>query len=243
MAKRKIDNFEEVKEDAPDNLKNHPFFGIKTNPEQTIFRDAIWNPKNKIIFCDSVAGSGKTLISTATAVLLVKSGLFSEIVCLASPINADKEGFLPGDSFMKGKPYFEPFFQALRRIGVNLNTALHSDDYTNEKNGTAFITCMTDTYIRGLNIGEVGGKSDTVFLVEEASGYTRKQLVRALTRVCEGSKVIVSGHHLQCDLKDPSESGFVPFLEHFRGQPWCEICTLTENYRGDVSRWADQFKG
>lgn len=241
MARKKITYFEELPNDAPETLKGHPFFGIKTNPEQTVFRDAIWDKKNKIVFCDSVAGSGKTLIATATAALLVKTGLYKEIIFLASAINADKEGFLPGNCTEKGKPYFEPFFQALRRIGVNLNTALYSDDPINEKNGTAFIRCMTDTYTRGMNFGEVGGKSNAVVIIDEAQSFTRSGLVKNLSRVCEGTKVIVIGHHLQCDLPDPSESGFVPFIEHFKGQPWCEVCTLTENYRGDVSRWADQF--
>jgi phosphate starvation-inducible protein PhoH len=162
---------------------------------------------------------------------------------LASPINADKEGFLPGDTFSKGAPYYMPFFQALRRIGVNANTAVHSEDLLNEKTGSAFITCMTDTYIRGMNVGEVGRNKNTVYIVEEAANFTSQQLVRALTRVCEGSLTVCIGHSLQCDLPNKTKSGFAPMLEHFRGQPWCEICTLTENYRGDVSRWADQFKG
>jgi predicted ribonuclease YlaK len=135
-----------------------------------------------------------------------------------------------------------PFFQALQRIGVNINTALHTEDMLNDKNGTAFITCMTDTYIRGANIGEVGG-SKTLCIVDEAQNFTKVQLIKILSRICEGSKCVVIGHNLQNDLKNPNDSGFVPMLEHFKSREWCEVCTLTENYRGDVSRWADLFKG
>ena len=241
MAKRKYNPTEICTTEPPTTLNNHSFFGIKTNPGQTIFRDAIWNSKNKIVFCNAVAGSGKTLIATAAAVLMVKSGQYDEIVYLASPVNNDREGFLPGSSAEKGRPFFIPFFQALQKIGVNINTALHTEDLLNEKNGTAYITCLTDTYIRGMNIGEVGG-TRTIYILDECANYTASQLIKALTRVCDGSKVVCIGHSLQCDLKNPLDSGFVPMLEHFKGRNWCEICTLSENYRGDVSRWADQFK-
>lgn len=241
MAKRKMGYSSSIADDAPDSLEEHTFFGLKLNPGQTVFRDAIWNSKNKIVFCDAAAGTGKTLIATAAAVLLVKTGLFDEIVYLVSPVNAEKEGYLPGNQEAKARAYLAPFFQALQRIGVNINTALHTEDLINDKNGTAYITCMTDTYIRGMNIGEVGG-TRVVYILDECANYTSSQMVRALTRVSDGSRVVCIGHHAQNDLKNPADSVFVPMLEHFRGKDWCEICTLTDNYRGDVSRWADKFK-
>lgn len=241
MAKRKYVPSDPCMTEVPENLNDHSFFGIKTNPGQTIFRDAIWNSKNKIVFCNAVAGTGKTLIAAAAAVLMVKTGQFDEIVYLASPINNDREGFLPGTAAEKGKVFFTPFFQALQKIGVNINTSLHTEDLLNEKNGTAFITCMTDTYIRGMNIGEPDGSTKSIYILDESQNMNKPNMVKNLTRICNGSKAIVIGHSLQTDLKDPSDSGFVPMLEHFRSRDWCEVCTLTENYRGDVSRWADQF--
>lgn len=243
MAKRKMGYSSPIADDAPDSLEEHTFFGLKLNPGQTVFRDAIWNSKNKIVFCDAAAGTGKTMIAAAAAVLLVRTGQFDEIVYLQTPINNDKEGFLPGGRAEKGAVFYIPFFQALQRIGVNLNTAIHTEDMINDKNGTAYITCMTDTYIRGMNIGEPGGGKRVIFILDECQQMTRSSLVKNLTRICDGSKAICIGHHAQTDLKNPDDSGFVPMLEHFRGKDWCEICTLTDNYRGDVSRWADKFKG
>ena len=243
MARKKMCYSAPIAEGIPESLEGHSFFGIKPNAGQTIFRDAIWNSKNKIVFCDAVAGAGKTLIATAAAVLLVKTGQFDEIVYLQTAINNDKEGFIPGSISEKGRVFFTPFFQALQKIGVNINTALHTEDMLNDKNGTAFITCMTDTYIRGMNIGEPDGSKKVIYILDEAENMNRSNLVKNLTRLCNSSKAIVIGHHLQTDLKDPKDSAFVPMLEHFRSREWCEVCTLTENYRGDVSRWADQFKG
>ena len=102
---------------------------------------------------------------------------------------------------------------------------------------------VKDTYIRGMNIGEPDGGKRVVFILDECQQMTRSALIKNLTRICDGSKAICIGHHAQSDLKNPADSGFVPMLEHFRGKDWCEICTLTDNYRGDVSRWADKFKG
>ena len=178
MAKRKYVPSDPCMTEVPENLNDHSFFGIKTNPGQTIFRDAIWNSKNKIVFCNAVAGSGKTLIAAASAVLMVKTGQFDEIVYLASPINNDREGFLPGTAAEKGKVFFTPFFQALQKIGVNINTSLHTEDLLNEKNGTAFITCMTDTYIRGMNIGEPDGSTKSIYILDESQNMNKPNMVK-----------------------------------------------------------------
>ena len=243
MARKKMGYSSPIAEEAPDSLEEHTFFGLKLNPGQTVFRDAIWNSRNKIIFCDAAAGTGKTLIATAAAVLLVKTGQFDEIVYLQTAVNSEKEGYLPGGIDLKARAYMSPFFQALQRIGVNINTALHTEDMLNDKNGTAYITCMTDSYNRGMNVGEPDGSKKVVYILDESQNMNRSNLVKNLTRVCDFSKTIVIGHHLQNDLKNPKDSAFVPMLEHFKSREWCEVCTLTENFRGDVSWWADKFDG
>ena len=58
--------------DPPQTLDEHPFYGLVLDEEQKIFRDAIWNDDKLIIFCNAKAGSGKTVIATATADLLCK---------------------------------------------------------------------------------------------------------------------------------------------------------------------------
>ena len=77
MARRKA--FEENYKECPVTLEQHPFYGLQLDDEQKIFRDAIWSPDNDIVFCDAMAGCGKTLIAVATANLLVQYGRYDGI--------------------------------------------------------------------------------------------------------------------------------------------------------------------
>ena len=65
---------------VPATLADHPFYGIELDEEQKIFRDAIWNVNKDIIFCNSKAGTGKTLVAVGTANLLVQYKLYEKII-------------------------------------------------------------------------------------------------------------------------------------------------------------------
>ena len=117
--------------DVPMSLRDQPFYGLVLDEQQQVFRDAIWDENKLIVFCNAKAGTGKTLIATATANLLCKYGRYEGIVYIASPTQEQKQGYLKGSIEEKSEPYFEPFYQALKKIGVNLNTAFY-DDSVNE---------------------------------------------------------------------------------------------------------------
>lgn len=127
-----------IKPQPPTTLDDNPFYGIQCDEYQKQFRDAIWNPEKLIVFCNAKAGTGKTTIATATANLLCEYGLYDGIIYIASPTQEQKQGYLAGSIEEKSEPYFEPFYEALQKIGVNLNTVLF-DNILNEKNGTAYI--------------------------------------------------------------------------------------------------------
>lgn len=223
-------------DNPPENLSEHPFYGLKLDKEQTLFRDAIWNKDKLIIFCNAKAGTGKTTIATATANLLVKYGLYNGIVFIASPTMEQKQGYLKGTIEEKSEPYFEPFYQALTKIGVNINTATYAD-ILNEKNGTAYIECMTHTFLRGCNF------ENKVIILDEAQNYYTDELKKVLTRIHDNCKVIVIGHSGQIDLyNNPQNSGFVRYLNHFSKDDRCVVCQLTHNYRGWISNFADELE-
>jgi superfamily II DNA or RNA helicase len=90
MAKsKKVETFDE----APQTLDNHPFYGFETDSDQKDFRDNIWNPEKKIIFCNAKAGSGKTLIAFATANLLYQYGLYDGIIYVVSRMGNQNKDF------------------------------------------------------------------------------------------------------------------------------------------------------
>lgn len=220
---------------APTTLENNPFYGIKLDDEQRVFRDAIWNPNIDIVFVNAKAGVGKTTVATGVANLLVQYGLYDSIVYIMSPYGERKQGWLPGTLTEKSSVYFEAFYQALVECGVNPNTAINDETLVNQKNGTGYITCITDTFLRGTNL------NNAVIIIDEAQNYTTEQLKKTLTRIGDHSKVIVMGHDLQCDLDNPSTSGFGAYIEHFKGKDRCAVCELHINHRGWISQWADEL--
>lgn len=107
-------------------------------------------------------------------------------------------------------------------------------DMVNQKNGTGFVTCITDTFLRGSNL------NNAVIIIDEAQNFTVPQLKKVLTRIGKKAKVIVIGHELQCDLDKPEDSGFTTYIKHFDEKDRVAICKLTQNYRSWISQWADE---
>lgn len=222
--------------EAPRAIDQDMFYGFRLDDEQLEFANAIWNPDIDIVFCNSCAGTGKTTIATGVANMLVQYKFFDNIVYIMSPYGEKKQGWLPGTITEKSSVYFEAFYQALTNCNINPHSSINTESMVNQKNGTGFITCITDTFLRGTNLDNV------VVIVDEAQNYTVPQLKKVLTRVGKKAKVIVIGHELQCDLDDETVSGFTKYIEHFKNRERAAVCTLTTNHRGWISQHADSLK-
>lgn len=226
----------ELAKDKPMVLNRDMFYGMRLDDEQYDFASAIWSPDKDIIFCNSCAGTGKTTVAVGVANMLVQYGDFRQIVYIMFPYGERKQGWLPGTITEKSSVYFEPLYQALINCNVNPNIAINNESMVNQKIGDGYITCITDTYLRGSNLDKA------VIIIDEAQNGSLGQLKKVLTRVGKSTKVIVIGHTLQCDLESPVDSGFAAYIEHFRSQERAAVCTLLTNHRGWVSSWADALK-
>lgn len=233
MASKKKATPVQFAEKAPQSI-GRAFYNLQLDDEQLAFASAIWNPDVDIVFVDAKAGTGKTTIAAGVANLLVHYGLFNEIIYIMSPYGERKQGWLPGTITEKSSVYFEALYQALVECDVNINTAINTESMTNQKNGTGFVTCITDTFLRGSNL------NNAVIIIDEAQNFTVPQLQKVLTRVGKNAKVVVIGHELQCDLDDPAKSGFTTYIKHFAEHDRVAICKLTQNYRSWISQWADE---
>lgn len=237
MAKKK-QTFE-VCGDAPKTLKNHPFYGLDLDEQQIEFRDAIWNPNNDIIFCNAKAGTGKTVVSLGVANLLVKYGLFDDIIWMINPTKEQAIGYRPGTTEQKIAAYMMPLYDAAASLGINpyMDINICTDDWMQPNGG--YITCMTPIFLRGRNIPSSSDKK-TILICDESQNMYIDELQTVLTRVNNGAKVIVIGHTGQCDLyHNPERSGFAPFIELFKNKERAQICTLTKNHRSWISEHAD----
>ena len=224
------------KDNPPKTLDDVMFYGLQLDELQKQFRDAIWNDNYNIVFCNAKAGTGKTTIATAVAILLKEYKKYEGILYVVSPYGEGKQGFLPGSIVQKSEVYFEPFYQALIKCQLDPIRCVMDDSLIANKNGEAFIKCFTDTYTRGTNF------ENKVVIIDEAQNFTISQMKKVLTRAFDSCKIIVIGHNEQCDLFNPKISGFLPYVKHFSTEDYSITCNLSINYRGKVSRHADELK-
>lgn len=209
------------------------FFGMrsKLTNEQETYLDAIFD--SKITFVNARSGSGKTTLAVGASKLLNQP-----LVYIFAPVEEDKMGFRPGDQREKEAEYLQPLKDALLEIGENPMQAIHDPEVTEKaKNGVddSWVFPMSHIFARGTNI-----KNATV-IITESQNFTRGELKKVLTRIHDSCTVIVEGHTGQCDLEDPRKSGFEPYIKHFDEEEYVSAVELTVNFRGEISRKADEL--
>lgn len=228
--------------DPPKDLTEHPFYGLKLDPEQQIFRDAIWDPEKTVVVCEAAAGVGKTLIALATANLLVEYGLKDGILYIMSPTQEQTQGYLPGTIEEKSAPYMQPLIDAMNTLEISPYCLQTEDNIQGLKSGEAYIQFCTDTFLRGCNL------ENKVIIVDEMSNYYLNTLKKVLTRIHDNCKVILIGSLVQSDILHHKErEGFSPYLIAFKNEvanngPHANkiaICELHTNHRGWFSKFCD----
>lgn len=203
------------------------FYGLNLSKEQKRYVDSIF--ENQFTIVNAKAGTGKTLLAVGAAYILQKP-----MVYVFSPVNEDILGYAPGSPEEKEDKYLGPLRDALAELKINPRLAIKSEKNPDSINQKAWITAKSHAYIRGTNIKEA------TLIIDEAQNFTAEELKKVLTRVHHG-KVIMIGHYEQCDLKDVSQSGFIPYMYHFKDEDYVGIHELTQNFRGKLSAKADEF--
>ncbi|MDD4778988.1 MAG: PhoH family protein [Tissierellia bacterium] len=216
--------------------EDNMFFGLNLTDEQREYRDSMYSGDYDIIFCNSVAGTGKTLIAVATAKLLIGTNGFDGLVYIISPTMEQKQGFLPGSLNEKTMPYGEPLEQALIKIGEQPEKAIKQYSMAANKKGTGWVDCISHTFLRGVNF------ENKIVIVDEMQNAYLDECKKILTRCADNCRIIAIGHSGQIDItKYPERSGFDKYIEHFKDMKRCKVCNLTRNFRGWVSTHADKL--
>lgn len=213
------------------------FYNLILDEEQEAFVNAIKDPNNTIVFCNALAGTGKTTLAMGTANLLYldKRNNYDGIVYVVSPYGEQRQGYLPGDQTAKSEVYFEPAYQAMAECNMNPYTVVMQRSLTErKKQDDGYVKLLTHTFQRGTNL------ENKIVIIDEAQNYTVPELKKVLTRCHDTDKVIVVGHDGQIDIS--GKSGFVRYIEHFRDQEKAAVCQLTTNHRGWLSSWADKLE-
>lgn len=171
--------------------------------------------KYEMVFGLGPAGTGKTFLAVAKAVSEMLAGHVDRIILTRPAVEAGENlGFLPGDLKDKIDPYLRPLYDAL----YDMLPA----DMVDKKLESGEIEIAPLAYMRGRTL------SHAVVILDEAQNTTGMQMKMFLTRLGEGSRMIINGDLTQTDLprgvvsglieatrilKDVLEIGFVTFTE------------------------------
>jgi phosphate starvation-inducible PhoH-like protein len=173
-----------------------------------------------MVFGVGPAGTGKTYLAVASAVHLLRADRVRRVILVRPAVEAgEKLGFLPGDLEAKVNPYLRPLFDALGDMMdyATIRRFMESD----------VVEVVPLAFMRGRTLNHA------VIILDEAQNTTRGQMQMFLTRMGEGSKVIVTGDVTQIDLPDPRESGLVDAARRLSRVPGVAFVALD---RSDVVR-------
>lgn len=170
--------------------------------------------ENVVTFGIGPAGTGKTYLAVAMAVMAFKNKEVSRIILTRPAVEAgEKLGFLPGDLQNKVDPYLRPLYDALAEFfGMENYKAL-------VEKGSIEVAPLA--YMRGRTL------NDAFIILDEAQNCTVEQMKMFLTRFGEGSRVIVTGDITQIDLPSDKRSGLIHAERVLREVEGIEIIHLT----------------
>ena len=140
------------------------------------------------------AGTGKTYLAVAVGVTMFISGAVEKIVLSRPAVEAgERLGFLPGDMKEKVDPYMQPLYDALN----DFLPAKQVEKLIQEKR----IEIAPLAFMRGRTL------SNAFVVLDEAQNATAMQMKMFLTRLGEGSRMVITGDRTQVDLPRGTTSG------------------------------------
>jgi phosphate starvation-inducible PhoH-like protein len=176
--------------------------------------------QHELVFAEGPAGTGKTWLAVGHAVSLLEQGHAERLVLSRPAVEAgERLGFLPGDMREKVDPYLRPIYDAL----YDFMEARHVERGLQ----TGMIEIAPLAFMRGRTL------TNSVVLLDEAQNTTSMQMKMFLTRLGEGSRMIVTGDPSQIDLPPGQRSGLVEAVRILDGVQGIGRITFRE---GDVVR-------
>ncbi|HRO14860.1 MAG TPA: PhoH family protein [Paracoccus sp. (in: a-proteobacteria)] len=149
---------------------------------------------NELAFGIGPAGTGKTYLAVAVGVTLLIGGHVDRIILSRPAVEAgERLGFLPGDMKEKVDPYMQPLYDALNDFLPAKQMQKLMEDKRIEIAPLAFM--------RGRTL------SNAFVVLDEAQNATSMQMKMFLTRLGEGSRMVITGDRTQVDLPRGVQSG------------------------------------
>jgi len=187
---------ESPEKDPPKVTPAHISTRKKTIYARTPTQDAYMRAlqRAELVFGVGPAGTGKTYLAVAHAAMLLERGLVERIILSRPAVEAgERLGFLPGDMKEKVDPYLRPLYDALYDMmpAEKIERAMAAD----------IIEIAPLAFMRGRTLAH------SAVILDEAQNTTSMQMKMFLTRLGEGSRMIVTGDPSQIDLPFGQKSG------------------------------------
>lgn len=173
------------------------------------------DPQKMIIFSIGPAGTGKTMLAVQWAIQQLNWGDITKIIITRPAVSVDEQhGFLPGDLNQKMEPWTKPIMDVFAE-NYGAGEIEHMI-----KEGVLEISPLA--YMRGRTF------KDSIIIADEMQNATSSQMKMLLTRLGQGSQMVVTGDLQQADR--PSNNGLLEFLglyNDFKNHRYLDICHFT----------------
>jgi PhoH-like ATPase len=219
-----------IKINIPDNI-----WGISSrNKEQAFALDALFDPNIKLVTLVGKAGSGKTLIAAAAGVSQVLDSHVYKKLIMTRPIQPMGRdiGYLPGSMEEKLAPWIAPLQDNLELLFSDKGS-----NYLDLQRESGSIEVEALTYIRGRSIPK------SFIIIDESQNLTPHEVKTIITRVGEGSKIVLTGDILQIDnpFIDSVDNGLSCIVEKFKHHPISAHITLQKGERSELATLAAEI--
>jgi PhoH-like ATPase len=217
-------------------LSNEPVWGISArNVQQRMALELLLNDDIPLVTLTGRAGTGKTLLALAAGLLKVEDEHKYKKLLIARPVvpMGKDIGYLPGEKDEKLRPWMQPIYDNLEY----LFDTKKSGDIDKILVGLGSIQVEALTYIRGRSI------PGQFIIIDEAQNLSKHELKTIVSRVGQGSKIVLMGDPEQIDhpYLDVLSNGLTHVVERFKQEAVSGHITLEKGERSQLAQLATEL--
>ena len=214
-------------------LSNEPIWGIGArNAQQRMALELLLNDDIQLVTLTGKAGTGKTLLALAAGLMKVEDERKYKKLLIARPVvpMGKDLGYLPGEKEEKLRPWMQPIYDNLEYLFDTKKPG----DIEKVLAGLGSIQVEALTYIRGRSI------PGQFIIIDEAQNLSRHEVKTIVSRVGEGSKIVLMGDPNQIDhpYLDASSNGLTYLVETFKRESISGHITLLRGERSKLAQLA-----